>query len=566
MADANVKYRVSQVGAEKVSNSFKKIAQTIGVAFAVRQVVKFAIELKNVARDGEETRQKFAVVFDSIGKGAEDVADAFARSFKLAGASSRELLGNTGDLLVGFGFTEQAALDMSLQVNSLAQDLASFSNFAGGAIGASNALTKALVGETESAKALGIVIRQTTPEFIRNVQSIQNAQDATLLQAKAIEILRIAFEQSTKALGDFARTENSLANQERILNEQIKELSENLGNDLTPIFQSLTKTALELVNAFSELNSGIKEISESTGAIGGEIGIIELLGDAIGFAMGRLPQFERQLRIEVQETNRIREEALELVQKMNNELLIQQRKQKPGTAFFTISEVDIIRDGIREITKEINSQGLSMERLQELLFVRKGLEERLKLPIIEVNELLKERVALLKEAIPSGQAIVLEPLGFAPGGRGIEGRQGKPAPSSIFGNAAQRGKILSDANKLGDTIFDGWANVLTSNMNTAWAEIFGEANSLFEQLINSMVDLLVKDVFANLLNFASGGFSGGIGGIIGVIGGLFSGAPVSIGGGGGTGTTTVILQMGDQTMGEWVLAGNKKIEQLRLTR
>ena len=574
MADANIKYKVSQTGAEKVSNSFKKIAQTVGIAFAVRQVVNFAIALKNAARDGVEIRQKFAVVFSSLERGAESVADAFAKEFRLAGASSRELLGNVGDLLVGFGFTEQAALDMSVQVNSLAQDLASFSNFSGGAIGASNALTKALVGETESVKALGIVIRQTTPEFIRNVQDIMNVQEVTLLQAKAIEILRIAYEQSTKALGDFSRTQESLANQERILDEQIKELSESLGNDLTPVFRNLTSQALESVEAFAELNILFQQFTGASGktgktfALGGQIGLITGLFDAIGNAMGRLPQLEREIRLEIEASNRARMEGLELAKKLNAEVFISQRQKKPGTGFFTISEVDIIRDGIREITKEINGQGLSMERLQELLFVRKGLEDRLKLPIEEVNNLLKERVAIIKETIAaSGEALVAFGAGSrTPGvGEGIEGRQGRPGASTLFGNRAQVGKIVSQGKKIGDDIFDGWANVLTSNMNTAWAEIFGEANSLFEQLINSMTDLLVKSVFSQLIGLLPGG------GILSFVGSLFGGggggagqALSPIGGGGGQ-PLIVQVNLGGRIIGQAVLEGNKQIRQLRLT-
>jgi len=151
--DQNVNYRVGVKGAKKAGNQFKQLGKTIlasfGGIFAAQKLAGLTIALKNAARDGEETRQKFDVVFEGMKTGANSVADAFSKSFKLAGATTRELLGNTGDLLVGFGFTEKAALDMAVQVNSLAQDLASFTNFSGGAKGASDALTKAILGETE---------------------------------------------------------------------------------------------------------------------------------------------------------------------------------------------------------------------------------------------------------------------------------------------------------------------------------------------------------------------------------------------------------------------------------
>ena len=93
-------------------------------------------------------------------KKAEDTAKTFRQSFGLSRKAAKQLLGDTGDLLVGFGFTEDAALDLSKKVNELAVDLASFTNFSGGAEGASLALTKALLGERESIKSLGIAITE----------------------------------------------------------------------------------------------------------------------------------------------------------------------------------------------------------------------------------------------------------------------------------------------------------------------------------------------------------------------------------------------------------------------
>ena len=131
---------------------------SFGGIIALQGVIRLTKHLKNAARDGEETRNKFDVIFSSIVEGANRMADAFSEKFKLAGVTTRQLLGNTGDLLVGFGFTEQAALDMALQVAELSQDLVSLTNFQGGTTRAADALTKALLGERESVKTLGISI------------------------------------------------------------------------------------------------------------------------------------------------------------------------------------------------------------------------------------------------------------------------------------------------------------------------------------------------------------------------------------------------------------------------
>jgi len=165
--------------ASKAGSSMTKMAGKFalaGIAFlAFRKALQFTKEAKNLARDAIEIQNKFNEVFISLEKSANRQAKVFAESFGLAGSTAREFLSATGDILVGFGFAEEAAFEMSIQVNTLAQDLASFANLEGGAEQASLTLTKALVGETESAKALGIVIRQDTKEFKNNVQAIQDS-------------------------------------------------------------------------------------------------------------------------------------------------------------------------------------------------------------------------------------------------------------------------------------------------------------------------------------------------------------------------------------------------------
>ena len=250
---------------KKAGSMFTKgFATTLGILYSLKKAFSIATEAKNVARDAVETRSKFDTVFESIKKGANRMADNFAKSFGLAGTTARELLGSTGDLLVGFQFTEKQAIDLSMQVNSLAQDLASFTNYSGGAKGASEALTKALLGETESAKSLGIVIQQGTKEFKAKVEAVKEEMGMTTQQAKAIVILKEAYKQSGKAVGDYARTKDSLANAERRANEELKASLEIVGKKLTPIFAYGTTIVANFLRAFTEsdMDKAIRRLNE----------------------------------------------------------------------------------------------------------------------------------------------------------------------------------------------------------------------------------------------------------------------------------------------------------------
>lgn len=209
----------------------------VGASMAVfgAAVVAANIKLLKMASDAAETSSKFAVVFRSVSKEAEAMAKDLSRNYGLSSTAAKQLLGDTGDLLTGFGFTGKAALDLSGEVNKLAVDLASFTNFSGGAEGASAALTKALLGERESVKSLGISILEE--DVIAKVALItkQGMIFETERQAKAYATLLIAQEQSKNAIGDYQRTQDQFANKSRELTARLTDLAIVFGEKLLPM-------------------------------------------------------------------------------------------------------------------------------------------------------------------------------------------------------------------------------------------------------------------------------------------------------------------------------------------
>jgi hypothetical protein len=239
----------------------KKTAK-VGAVMTAAVSVPLALLARNMvkaASDAEETGNKFNQVFDEIGAKASAGSSEFAKSFGLADSTAQKMLGSTGDLLVGFGFTGDAAFDLSRQVNELASDLASFQNFEGGAERASESLTKALLGETESAKSLGIVIRQNTDEFRDRLKVIQRSQGVDINQAKAIAILEIAVKQSNKAIGDVGRTWGDYANVARRAEQAHIKMKESFGKDLLPIATEFNLKLTQLADALGSIEPGSRK-------------------------------------------------------------------------------------------------------------------------------------------------------------------------------------------------------------------------------------------------------------------------------------------------------------------
>ena len=243
-----------------------------------------------MASDFEETDTKFKTVFSSIQREAEHTAKVFKKSFGLSSKAAKQMLGDTGDLLVGFGFTEKEALNLSKQVNELAVDLASFTNFSGGAEGASLALTKALLGERESIKSLGIAITEADlKSFAKDQGLVFKELDRV---AKATLTYQLALKQSSKAVGDFARTSDGFANQTRILFGELQDLSVEIGSKLLPVAKKILTWARDMLNAFSNLNSAQKQNVIEWGLILAAVGpVLNAFGTFTNLMVGKLIPF-----------------------------------------------------------------------------------------------------------------------------------------------------------------------------------------------------------------------------------------------------------------------------------
>lgn len=266
--------------------SATKIGKDLSVKLTAPIVFAGGAAIK-MASDFEETESKFNTVFSSIQNQAQQTAKTFKESFGLSSLAAKDMLSSTGDLLVGFGFAEQEALNLSNQVNSLAVDLASFTNFSGGAKGASEALTKALLGETESVKSLGIAITQADLTSFAAEQGLVFKELDRV--ARANLIFQLALKQSGKAVGDFGRTSGSFANQMRGLKGDLSDFAVEIGQILLPAALKIVKVFRNLIKRFEGLDNKTKKIIVVVGlllaAIGPVLIAIGTLSSLAGVAM-----------------------------------------------------------------------------------------------------------------------------------------------------------------------------------------------------------------------------------------------------------------------------------------
>jgi hypothetical protein len=283
-------------GITTLTGILTKLGGAIAAAFAIQKIIAFGKEAINAASRAAETANKFGVTFRDISLSAEQATNNLASTYKLAKSEVQTLLSSTGDLLTGFGFTQTEALGTAEAVLKLGSDLASFQNIAGGTPEVVDRLNKALTGETEGLKALGIVVRQDSKEFTDLVKSIQDSTGVSVQLAKSQAILKTALDQSKNAIGDTLRTQGDYANQTRILQSNILGLSESIGKIFIPGLKQSIKFINELFdkskgdNPFKQFEQDIQSFSKE-----------QLQKEAkkvdteLGRLAGNIIQFEQQI-------------------------------------------------------------------------------------------------------------------------------------------------------------------------------------------------------------------------------------------------------------------------------
>lgn len=283
-------YRSTLAGLESSSqSSFKKIAQSAAAYLTLGAIAKFGQTAIRTFSDLEEETNKFSVVFAGLGSETSRILKQMRDDFGLSELAAKRMLAGTGDMLTGFGFDKDVALALSEGAAKLGADIASFSNYAGGAEGATSALTKAMLGEAESAKLLGVVIRQDSDEYkdlVKQAMTTGITIDAlgktfkvqSEQQAKAVAALALAYQQSPNAIGDFVRSKESLANQTRILQNNFEQLTATIGGDLAPAYTDALNAANKLLKSYNDLSPATRSMINDVLALSAAMALLGKTG------------------------------------------------------------------------------------------------------------------------------------------------------------------------------------------------------------------------------------------------------------------------------------------------
>lgn len=237
-------------GIQSMTASLGKLAAAVGIAFSVGALVKMGKQAIGLASDIQEVDN---VVSKSFGHMRGEM-DALANTAIEKLGMSRLTAYQTGSTFMAMGKSmldsAEDAKDMALALTEATGNLASFYNVTQDV--ASTALKSIYTGETETLKQFGIVMTETNLQQFAQEQGIRKTISAMSQSEKVTLRYKYVMEQLAFVGSDFADTQDSWANQTRILSEQWKELLSILGSGLitvlTPVVKGLNNIVASLIN------------------------------------------------------------------------------------------------------------------------------------------------------------------------------------------------------------------------------------------------------------------------------------------------------------------------------
>lgn len=239
-----------------------KLAGAVAAAFAVQKVVQFGAACIELGSNVAEVQNVVDTAFGDMAWKMEQFADSSITSYGMSELAAKKTGSTYMAMARGMGIAEDAASDMAIALTGLTGDVASFYNITQEE--ADTKLKSVFTGETETLKELGVVMTQANLQQYALAHGM-NANITAMSQAEQVA-LRYAFvtDALNLAAGDFVKTQNSWANQTRILAMQWQQFMAVIGQALTtvllPVVKMLNSIVSGLISVANAFNAAVTAI------------------------------------------------------------------------------------------------------------------------------------------------------------------------------------------------------------------------------------------------------------------------------------------------------------------
>lgn len=227
-----------------LKSSLKGIIGTLGLVFSLKALINFGQQAVDVASDLTEVDNVVQKAFGNMRGEMDALADS---SIKNLGISRLEAY-QTGSTFMAMGksmlTSSQDAKNMALNLTKLSANMASFFNTSNKY--AAIALKSIYTGETETLKQYGVVMTEVNLKQFALAQGISKSYNEMSQSEKVMLRYQYVMQQLGYIGDDFIDTQDSWANQTRVLREQWKEFLGVLGTGIITVLTPLVK-ALNMI-------------------------------------------------------------------------------------------------------------------------------------------------------------------------------------------------------------------------------------------------------------------------------------------------------------------------------
>lgn len=260
-----------------------------------------------LASDLTEVQNVVDVAFGEYRSKIEDFADVSIKDYGMSELTAKQIASRYQAMGGAIGFAQGEMADMSIELTKLTADMASFYNVSQEAV--AEDLQAIFTGQTRPLREYGLDLTQATLQEWALAQGMK-VNIATMTQAEKV-LLRYNYvmAQTAMAQGDFQRTQNTWANQIRILKQQFEALGAVIGQNfvyaIKPIVQALNVVMAKLIQFANVVSASLGKIfgwkfEDTTGGIVNDLEFgadaAEDLGGGLGGAADKAKKLRQQLQ------------------------------------------------------------------------------------------------------------------------------------------------------------------------------------------------------------------------------------------------------------------------------
>lgn len=266
---------------KKITGGLKSMVGLAAAAFTAQVVVDYGKELFTLGTEMEVLEKKAKTVFGEALPLVTRKAEENAAAMGLTVGQYVDASAAIGDLLILMGFARDEAVNISTNLVDLSGAL---SEWTGGQVSATEVtdiLGKAMLGEREQLKGLGISISEADVKARLAEKGLSNLTGEMLQQAKAAATLELITEKSGDAQAAFAANSDTLVRKQAELQAKFQTIKEELAQALIPVFHRLLAAATPIITTFADLVTAVIRGDKATSKLSGGMKIAAtVLGNA----------------------------------------------------------------------------------------------------------------------------------------------------------------------------------------------------------------------------------------------------------------------------------------------